>query len=57
MAMSSEGGEDGRYCRTGVGGRMLLAVRRGTHGCLLITLTHYNAANIENEYSGTELAV
>ena len=57
MAMSSEGGEDGRYCRTGVGGRMLLAVRRGTHGCLLITLTHYKVANIENEYSGTELAV
>ena len=35
-----------RRCHTG-----------GTDGRSLVTLTHSKAANIENEYSGTELAV
>ena len=35
----------------------LLAIRRGTDGRSLLTLTRYKAANIENEYSGAELAV
>ena len=35
----------------------LLAVRRGTDGRSLVTLTRYKAANVENEYSGAELAV
>ena len=39
------------------GGRALLAVRQGTDGRSLVTLTCYKAANTENEYSGAELAV
>ena len=36
---------------------MPLAVRRGTDGRSLVTLTRYKAANIVSGYRGTELAV
>ena len=35
----------------------LVAVRRGMDRRSLVTLTRYKVATIENEYSGTELAV
>ena len=47
QSLLSDAGGYGCYHRAGWGGD-----RRS-----LVTLTHYKAANIENEYSGTELAV
>ena len=41
------------YCSGASSSRgALLAVRRGTDGRSLVTLSRYKAANIENEYSG-----
>lgn len=59
--MSNGGGEtrDARHQMLG-GGGALLAISRGTDGRKILRQpanARYKAANIENDYSGAELAV